>query len=70
MKRVARRDKIFVPVINFLIRILTSKDYQKRLHAFMGLGHLKAAELIAQRKATDARLANEPGMRPDGTIEK
>lgn len=68
MTKVPRRDKIFVPVINFLIRVLTSKQYQKRLHAFMGLGHLKAAELIAQRKATDAKVAKEPGMAPDGTI--
>jgi len=68
MSKIPRRDKIFVPVINFLIRVLTSKQYQKRLRAFMDLGHIKAAELIMQRRTTDARLAKEPGMAPDGTI--
>lgn len=68
MTKLSRRDRIAVPFINFLIWLLTSKQYQKRLHAFMGLGHLKAAELIAQRRAADVRLANEPGMTSDGTI--
>jgi hypothetical protein len=57
-----------VPFINFLIRILCSKKYRTRLDLFMRLGHVKAAELIMQRQATDAKLASEPGMSPDGTI--
>lgn len=67
-QRVHRRDRIFVPIVNFLIRLLTSKDYRTRLDSLMKLGHIKAAELIIQRQATDARLANEPGMASDGTI--
>lgn len=66
--RVPLRDKIFLPLINFLLRVLTSKQYRKRLDRVIRLGMLKAMEVHAQRQAADVRLANEPGMNPDGTI--
>lgn len=68
IERIPLRDKIFVPVINFLLRLLTSREYRERLTSLIELGMFKALELRAQSEVTDAKLANEPGMLPDGTI--
>jgi hypothetical protein len=68
MTKLYRRDKIFIPIINFLIRRLTSQQYQKRLNRVIRLGMIKAVELHHQVEATDARLAGEPGMTPGGEI--
>lgn len=65
---VSRRDKIFVPVVNFLIGLLLSKQYRKRLDRVIRLGMIKAVEIHHQTQATDTRVANEPGMTPDGSI--
>lgn len=67
-KKLSLRDRLAIPLINFLIKILCSKQYRNRLDMFMRLGHLKAAELLARKRAMDAKLASEPGMTPDGQI--
>jgi hypothetical protein len=61
-------NRLVIRFINFQLRLLTSKSYRGRLDLLLKLGMLKYREIKLEQTVLAKKLADEPGMRPDGTI--
>jgi hypothetical protein len=61
-------NRLVIKFINFQLRVLTTKSYRQRLDLVIKLGMLKYREIKVEQQVLAQKLADEPGMRPDGTI--